>query len=58
MPSIASLSFKINIPPSNGHIQVIPTEGISIKDVFMIKVLDMIDEDKPLSYKYHLYLTE
>lgn len=50
--------FKIIcFQPEGNGISVDTLQGNALETVYRIQVLDYYDEDSPISYKYHLYLS-
>ena len=56
MPSQCNYGIFLNYAPIDGTAFAEPTTGYAISTLFKIRALDYKDEDKPLSYKYSLYL--
>ena len=58
MPLISTAKVNINSEPIEGSLEVTPTEGDSLESVFNIRVINYLDEDAPLSYKFFFYVEE
>lgn len=55
MPSISTVTLKLNFPPRSPNIVISPLIGIALKTEFTISVEDIADEDVPLIYRFALY---
>ena len=55
MPSISSVTLKLNFPPRSPKITINPLMGIALKTEFTISVDDIADEDIPLTYRFAFY---
>jgi hypothetical protein len=55
LPSIASLTISVNIPPKYGVINVVPMIGNAIFTDFLISVNGATDPNTPLTFKVNNY---
>lgn len=58
MPSVATVNLELNIPPSDCKLIMTPTQGMSVTDLFLFTVSGCQDANLPLTYQYHLYMSE
>ena len=57
MPSVSTINFMLNTPPSGGSMIIRPAFGDSIGTNFKIIMEGYTDQDAPLTYKFHVYLS-
>ncbi|EAR96182.2 REJ domain protein (macronuclear) [Tetrahymena thermophila SB210] len=55
MPSLATITLLINIPPKNCILSISPNQGVALQTIFSIKFSNCVDEDSPLTYQFFYY---
>jgi hypothetical protein len=55
MPSIATITLDVNLPPMYATITIEPNKGNALLTKFLIKVDGAVDLDTPLTYRYSIY---
>ena len=58
MPSMSTVTLRVNFPPRSAIIVVTPVKGEALNTQFLIDVKDVIDGDQPFNYKYSFYLSQ
>jgi hypothetical protein len=57
MPSVCTITLTVNIPPSSGIVVVKPKNGRALMDNFIVSIVNEVDDNTPLTYKYMAYLS-
>jgi hypothetical protein len=55
MPSVATISLNVNLPPLYATVTLVPVRGNALLTNFLISVDGAVDLDTPLTFKYSLY---
>jgi hypothetical protein len=55
MPAASSFLVTLNFEPQVASIEATPNNGSSLSTWFQISLLQVEDEDVPITYKFYLY---
>eukprot|EP01032_Pedospumella_encystans_P016988 gene16988-19360_t len=50
--SSASVDLTMNLPPSSGTFEVLPSRGVALRDVFSFSARNWVDTELPLTYQF------
>jgi len=52
MPSVSTITLKLNTPPDGGIMIVRPSKGDALSTNFKFVMYGYTDDDSPISYKF------